>query len=47
MGHYLKPTGEEPPRWRVDAFPTEAELSDLQNASYNHLNHSCALVTND
>ena len=30
VGHYLKPTGEEPPRWRVDEFPTEVELSELR-----------------
>ena len=30
VGHYLKPTGEDPPRFRVDEFPTEAELGELR-----------------
>jgi hypothetical protein len=30
VGHYFKPTTEDPPRIRVDAFPTPGELIELQ-----------------
>jgi hypothetical protein len=30
VGHYFKPTAEDPPRTRVDAFPTPDELIELQ-----------------
>jgi hypothetical protein len=29
-GHYFKPTTEDPPRTRVDFFPTPDELAELQ-----------------
>jgi hypothetical protein len=32
-GHYLKPTDEDPPRYRADAFPSAAEWTALQAAS--------------
>jgi hypothetical protein len=32
-GHYLKPTDEDPPRYRVAGFPTAAEWTALQAAS--------------
>jgi hypothetical protein len=30
VGHYFKPTDEDPPRTRVDEFPNAAELAELQ-----------------
>jgi hypothetical protein len=30
VGHYFKPTDEDPPRTRVDEFPDAVELADLQ-----------------
>jgi hypothetical protein len=30
VGHYFKPTNEDPPRTRVDQFPNAAELTELQ-----------------
>jgi hypothetical protein len=30
VGHYLKPTDEDPPRTRVDEFPNIVELVELQ-----------------
>jgi hypothetical protein len=30
VGHYLKPTADDPPRFRVDVFPMEAELRELR-----------------
>jgi hypothetical protein len=30
VGHYFKPTNEDPPRTRVDEFPNAAELAELQ-----------------
>ena len=31
IGHHFKPAAEQPPRTRMDTFPTAAELSALQN----------------
>jgi hypothetical protein len=33
VGHYSKPTPEDPPRTRVDAFPTTEELSEIQKCA--------------
>jgi len=30
VGHYFTATQEDPPRTRVDAFPTPDELTELQ-----------------
>jgi hypothetical protein len=30
VGHYFKSTTEDPPRTRVDFFPTPDELAELQ-----------------
>jgi hypothetical protein len=30
VGHYFKPTDEDPPRTRVDEFPNPSELAELQ-----------------
>lgn len=33
VGHYLKPTAEDPPRFRVDEFPTQQERDALQRVA--------------
>jgi len=33
VGHYFKPTTEDPPTARVDAFPTPDEMAELQKCA--------------
>ena len=33
VGHYFKPTAEDPPRTRVDVFPTQPERTELEKAA--------------
>jgi hypothetical protein len=44
VGHYFKPTTEDPPRIRVDTFPTPDELIELQKVA-NPRDRPCDTAT--